>query len=106
MESKKILIVDDDRDSIPIIEAVLPQDEYIGTSPPHKMDFERAKEVKNESERSKTPVFMLFSRDISIFTRPDGKSKAFELRKSPVFKELYKTGKRDPYGKSRKRLFV
>ncbi|MDL2311337.1 response regulator [Bacteroidales bacterium OttesenSCG-928-B11] len=114
MESKKILIVDDDIDVITIIETILSQKGYNVISATNKVEgmrkirnekpdlaildvmmtthyegFELAKELTDDPELRKLPILMQTSIDILTTTKPDVQSMAREFRKNPGFKELH-----------------
>ncbi|MDR2980139.1 MAG: response regulator [Bacteroidales bacterium] len=114
MESKKILIVDDDIDVIAIIETILSKEGYNVISAMNKVEgmqkirdeepdlaildvmmtthyegFELAKELTDDPELRKIPVLMQTSIDILTTTKPDVQSMAREFRKNPGFKELH-----------------
>ena len=113
MESKKILIVDDDIDVITIIETILKKEGFQVISATNKVEgmqkireekpdlaildvmmtthyegFELAKELTDDPEMRKMPVLMQTSIDILTTTKPDVQSMAREFRKNPGFKEL------------------
>jgi len=114
MESKKILIVDDDIDVIAIIETILKKEGFNVISATNKVEgmqkikeekpdlaildvmmtthyegFELAKELTDDPELKKTPVLMQTSIDILTTTKSDVQSMAREFRKNPGFKELH-----------------
>lgn len=114
MESKKILIVDDDIDVIAIIETILSKEGYNVISAMNKVEgmqkirdeepdlaildvmmtthyegFELAKELTDDPDLRKIPVLMQTSIDILTTTKPDVQSMAREFRKNPGFKELH-----------------
>jgi CheY-like chemotaxis protein len=114
MESKKILIVDDDIDVITIIETILKKEGFHVISATNKVEgmqkikeekpdlaildvmmtthyegFELAKELTDDPELRKMPVLMQTSIDILTTTKPDVQSMAREFRKNPGFKELH-----------------
>ena len=114
MESKKILIVDDDIDVITIIETILKKEGFNVISATNKVDgmqkikeekpdlaildvmmtthyegFELAKELTDDQQLKKMPVLMQTSIDILTTTKPDVQSMAREFRKNPGFKELH-----------------
>lgn len=114
METKKILIVDDDIDVITIIETILKKEGYevisandkkegmkkIRESKPdlamldvmmttHYEGFELAKEITDDPELKKIPVLMQTSIDILTTTKPDVQAMAREFRKNPGFKDLH-----------------
>ncbi|HOY30548.1 MAG TPA: response regulator [Bacteroidales bacterium] len=114
METKKILIVDDDIDVITIIETILKKEGYIVIAANDKIEgmkkireekpdlaildvmmtthyegFELAKEITDDPELSKMPVLMQTSIDILTTTKPDVQAMAREFRKNPGFKDLH-----------------
>lgn len=114
MESKKILIVDDDIDVITIIETILKKEGFTVISATNKAEgmqkikeekpdlaildvmmtthyegFELAKELTDDPELKKMPVLMQTSIDILTTTKPDVQAMAREFRKNPGFKELH-----------------
>jgi CheY-like chemotaxis protein len=114
METKKILIVDDDIDVITIIETILKKEgcnvisandkvegmKKIKEEKPdlaildvmmttHYEGFELAKEITDDPELSKLPVLMQTSIDILTTTKPDVQAMAREFRKNPGFKDLH-----------------
>ena len=114
MESKKILIVDDDIDVITIIETILKKEGFNVISATNKVEgmqkikeekpdlaildvmmtthyegFELAKELTEDPELKNMPVLMQTSIDILTTTKPDVQSMAREFRKNPGFKELH-----------------
>lgn len=114
METKKILIVDDDIDVITIIETILKKEGYeviaandkkegmkkIRETKPdlamldvmmttHYEGFELAKEITDDPELRKIPVLMQTSIDILTTTKPDVQAMAREFRKNPGFKDLH-----------------
>ena len=114
MESKKILIVDDDIDVITIIETILKKEGFSVISATNKVEgmqkikeekpdlaildvmmtthyegFELAKELTEDPELKNMPVLMQTSIDILTTTKPDVQSMAREFRKNPGFKELH-----------------
>lgn len=114
MESKKILIVDDDIDVITIIETILKKEGFTVISATNKEEgmqkikaekpdlaildvmmtthyegFELAKELTDDPELKKMPVLMQTSIDILTTTKPDVQAMAREFRKNPGFKELH-----------------
>ncbi|HBG71004.1 MAG: hypothetical protein A2W93_03120 [Bacteroidetes bacterium GWF2_43_63] len=114
METKKILIVDDDIDVITIIETILKKEGYTVISANDKKEgmkkireekpdlaildvmmtthyegFELAKEINDDAELSKMPVLMQTSIDILTTTKPDVQAMAREFRKNPGFKDLH-----------------
>ena len=114
METKKVLIVDDDIDVITIIETILQKEGYIVIAANDKIEgmkkireekpdlaildvmmtthyegFELAKEITDDPELSKMPVLMQTSIDILTTTKPDVQAMAREFRKNPGFKDLH-----------------
>ncbi len=114
METKKILIVDDDIDVITIIETILKKEGYTVISANDKVEgmkkikeekpdlaildvmmtthyegFELAKEITDDPELQKIPVLMQTSIDILTTTKPDVQAMAREFRKNPGFKDLH-----------------
>jgi len=114
METKKVLIVDDDIDVITIIETILKKEGYTVISANDKKEgmrkireekpdlaildvmmtthyegFELAKEINDDAELSKMPVLMQTSIDILTTTKPDVQAMAREFRKNPGFKDLH-----------------
>ncbi|MDR3046325.1 MAG: response regulator [Bacteroidales bacterium] len=114
MESKKILIVDDDIDVITIIETILRREGYKVISATNKVEgmekirsekpdlaildvmmtthyegFELAKEITEDPTLRKMPVLMQTSIDILTTTKSDVQAMAREFRKNPGFKELH-----------------
>jgi CheY-like chemotaxis protein len=114
METKKILIVDDDIDVIAVIETILRKEGYTVISANNKVEgmkkireekpdmaildvmmtthyegFELAKEITEDPELSKMPVLMQTSIDVLTTTKPDVQAMAREFRKNPGFKELH-----------------
>jgi CheY-like chemotaxis protein len=114
METKKILIVDDDIDVITIIETILKKEGYNVISANDKVEgmkkikeekpdlaildvmmtthyegFELAKEITDDPELQKIPVLMQTSIDILTTTKPDVQAMAREFRKNPGFKDLH-----------------
>jgi len=114
MESKKILIVDDDIDVITIIETILRKEGFNVISATNKVEgmqkikeekpdlaildvmmtthyegFELAKELTDDPNLKKMPVLMQTSIDILTTTKPDVQSMAREFRKNQGFKELH-----------------
>ena len=114
METKKILIVDDDIDVITIIQTILKKEGYeviyandkvegmkkIREEKPdlaildvmmttHYEGFELAKEINDDPELSKLPVLMQTSIEILTTTKPDVQAMAREFRKNPGFKDLH-----------------
>jgi CheY-like chemotaxis protein len=114
METKKILIVDDDIDVITIIQTILKKEGYeiisandkkegmkkIREEKPdlaildvmmttHYEGFELAKEIIDATILQKLPVLMQTSIDILTTTKPDVQAMAVEFRKNPGFKDLH-----------------
>ncbi|PKP01682.1 MAG: hypothetical protein CVU11_14410 [Bacteroidetes bacterium HGW-Bacteroidetes-6] len=114
METKKVLIVDDDIDVITIIETILKNEGFTVISANDKKEgmkkireekpdlaildvmmttqyegFELAKEINDDAELSKMPVLMQTSIDILTTTKPDVQAMAREFRKNPGFKDLH-----------------
>lgn len=114
METKKILIVDDDIDVITVIETILRKEGFtvisacdknegmkkIKAEKPdlaildvmmttHYEGFEMAKEIVDNPELNKIPVLMQTSIDILTTTKPDVQAMAREFRKNPGFKDLH-----------------
>jgi len=114
METKKILIVEDDIEVITIIETILKKEGYTVISANDKKEgmkkireekpdlaildvmmtthyegFELAKEITDDAELSKMPVLMQTSIDILTTTKPDVQAMAREFRKNPGFKDLH-----------------
>lgn len=114
MESKKILIVDDDIDVITVIETILTKEGYTVISANDKKagmkkikeekpdmaildvmmttqyeGFELAQEINALSETQRVPILMQTSIDILTTTKPDVQAMAREFRKNPGFKDLH-----------------
>ncbi len=114
METKKILIVDDDIDVITVIETILRKEGYNVISANDKIEgmkkikeekpdlaildvmmtthyegFELAKEIIDNPELNKIPILMQTSIDILTTTKPDVQAMAREFRKNPGFKDLH-----------------
>lgn len=114
METKKVLIVDDDIDVITIIETILQKEGYKVVAANDKIEgmkkikeekpdlaildvmmtthyegFELAKEITDNPELSNMPVLMQTSIDILTTTKPDVQAMAREFRKNPGFKDLH-----------------
>lgn len=114
METKKILIVDDDIDVITVIETILTKEGFnvisandkkegmqkIRSEKPdlaildvmmttHYEGFELAKEINDDEELRKMPVLMQTSIDVLTTTKPDVQAMAREFRKNPGFKDLH-----------------
>jgi CheY-like chemotaxis protein len=113
METKKILLVDDDIDVINVLETILVhegyevsyannQEEGMTKAKQIKPDlaildvmmttqfegFEMAKAVKTNPEFKEMPVIMLTSIEVLITTKPDVQAIAREFRKDPDFNEM------------------
>lgn len=114
METKKILLVDDDIDIITMLEAILKKENYTVITANNKTEglkklkdekpdlaildvmmtthyegFEMAKQVKTDSEMKSTPILMSTSIDVLTTTKKDVQAMALEFRKNPGFKELH-----------------
>ena len=114
METKKILIVDDDNDIITVLETILRKEGYLVISANNKVEgmkkikeekpdlaildvmmttqyegFELAQEINEISETQKVPILMQTSIDILTTTKPDVQAMAREFRKNPGFKDLH-----------------
>jgi len=114
METKKILIVDDDIDVITVIETILRKEGYEVISAGNKIDglkkikeerpdmaildvmmtthyegFELAKEIIDNPDLKKIPILMQTSIDILTTTKPDVQAMAREFRRNPGFKDLH-----------------
>ena len=114
METKKILIVDDDMDVVTMVETILGKEGYTVISASNKAEgmemirsekpdlaildvmmsthyegFELAKEIIDDPQLSKIPVLMQTSIEILTTTRPDVQAMAREFRKNPGFKDLH-----------------
>jgi len=114
METKKILIVDDDIDIITVLETILRKEGYLVISANNKVEgmkkikeekpdlaildvmmttqyegFELAQEINEISEIQKVPILMQTSIDILTTTKPDVQAMAREFRKNPGFKDLH-----------------
>ena len=113
METKKILIVDDDIDVITVLSAILKKEGYEVISANDKLDgfkkawtnkpdlaildvmmttqfegFELAKEFSENPEFKKMPVLMLTSIDVLTTTKSSVQEMAREFRQDPNYKEL------------------
>lgn len=113
METKKILIVDDDIDIINVLETILEHEGYEVHSASNKTEglakafevkpdmaildvmmttqfegFELAKALKSSTEFKTIPVMMLTSVEVLVTTKSDVQAIAVEFRKDPDFKEL------------------
>jgi CheY-like chemotaxis protein len=114
METKKIVIVDDDIDVITIIQTILSKEGYKVTFANDKVEgmkkikeekpdlaildvmmtthyegFELAKEINDDPELKGMKVLMQTSIDILTTTKPDVQEMAREFRKNPGFKDLH-----------------
>lgn len=113
METKKILIVDDDIDVITVVKAILKNNGYEVVSANDKIEgikkawtekpdlaildvmmtthfegFEMAKELSENPDFNKMPVMMLSSIDILTTTKPSVQEMAREFRQDPNYREL------------------
>lgn len=113
METKKILIVDDDIDVITVVKAILTNNGYEVVSANDKIEgikkawtekpdlaildvmmtthfegFEMAKELSENPDFNKMPVMMLSSIDILTTTKPSVQEMAREFRQDPNYREL------------------
>lgn len=113
METKKILIVDDDIDVITVVKAILNNNGYEVISANDKIEgikkawaekpdlaildvmmtthfegFEMAKELSENPEFNNMPVMMLSSIDILTTTKPSVQEMAREFRQDPTYREL------------------
>jgi CheY-like chemotaxis protein len=113
METKKILIVDDDIDVIAIVKAILNKGGYEVISANDKIEgfkkawaekpdmaildvmmtthfegFELAKELSENPEFKNMPVMMLSSIDILTTNKPSVQEMAREFRQDPNYREL------------------
>jgi CheY-like chemotaxis protein len=113
METKKILIVDDDIDVITVVKAILKKEGYEVVSANDKIEgikkawtekpdmaildvmmtthfegFEMAKELSENPEFNHMPVLMLSSIDILTTNKPSVQEMAREFRKDPSYREL------------------
>lgn len=113
METKKILIVDDDVDVITVIETILKKDGYevisandkkeglakIKSEKPdlaildvmmttHYEGFELAQEILADENLAKIPVLIQTSIDVLVTTRADVQAMAREFRKDPNYSAL------------------
>ena len=113
METKKILIVDDDIDVITVVKAILNKEGYEVLSANDKIEgfkkawsakpdmaildvmmtthfegFEMAKELSENPEFKNMPVMMLSSIDILTTTKPSVQEMAREFRMDPNYSEL------------------
>ena len=113
METKKILIVDDDIDIITVVKAILEREGYQVITANDKIEgfkkawankpdmaildvmmttqfegFELAKELTENHEFLGMPVMMLTSIDILTTTNPSVQAMAREFRMDPEYKEL------------------
>lgn len=114
MNSKKILIVDDDIDVITVIETILSKEGFEVISANDKVEgmkkireekpdlaildvmmtthyegFELAKEINDDRSLDSMPVLMQTSIDVLTTTKPDVQAMAREFRKNPGFKDLH-----------------
>lgn len=113
METKKILIVDDDIDVITVVKAILNNNGYEVISANDKIEgikkawaekpdlaildvmmtthfegFEMAKELSENPEFNNMPVMMLSSIGILTTTKPSVQEMAREFRQDPTYSEL------------------
>lgn len=113
METKKILIVDDDIDVITVVKAILNNNGYEVITANDKIEgikkawterpdlaildvmmtthfegFEMAKELSENPEFNNMPVMMLSSIDILTTTKPSVQEMAREFRQDPSYREL------------------
>jgi CheY-like chemotaxis protein len=113
METKKILIVDDDIDVITVVKAILNNNGYEVVTANDKIEgikkawtdrpdlaildvmmtthfegFEMAKELSENPEFNNMPVMMLSSIDILTTTKPSVQEMAREFRQDPSYREL------------------
>jgi len=113
METKKILLVDDDIDVINVLETILTHEGYEVTYANNQKEgmvkakqfkpdlaildvmmttqfegFEMAKAVKTSPEFKEMPIIMLTSIEVLITTKPDVQAIAREFRKDPDFKDM------------------
>lgn len=113
METKKILIVDDDIDVIAVVSAILNKEGYEVISANDKIEgikkawsekpdmaildvmmtthfegFEMAKELSQNPEFKNMPVLMQSSIDILTTTKPSVQEMAREFRNDPSYREL------------------
>jgi len=114
METKKILIVDDDMDVINVIETILTKEGFqvfsandkkegmkmIRSIKPdlaildvmmttHYEGFELAKEITENAELRSMPILMQTSINVLTTTKPEVQMMAHEFRKNPGFKDLH-----------------
>ena len=114
MESKKVLIVEDDIDVITIISTMLKKEGYKVISATNKTEaiktireekpdlaildvmmtthyegFELAKEIRDDAEISKMPILIQTSIDVLRTTNQDVQTMAREFRKNPGYKNLH-----------------
>lgn len=114
METKKVVIVDDDIDVITVIETILTKEGFKVFSASDKTEgikmirevkpdlaildvmmtthyegFELAKEITETPELKGMPILMQTSIDVLMTTKPDVQMMAREFRKNPGFKELH-----------------
>jgi len=113
METKKILIVDDDIDVIAVVKAILNKEGFEVVSANDKIEgikkawaekpdmaildvmmtthfegFEMAKELSENPEFNNMPVMMLSSIDILTTSKPSVQEMAREFRMDPNYREL------------------
>jgi len=113
METKRILLTDDDMDIINVLETILVHEGYEVATANNKTEglkklsefkpdlaildvmmtthfegFEMAKAIKSNTETKNIPVIMLTSIEVLITNKPDIQTIAREFRKDPDFKEL------------------
>ena len=113
METKKILLTDDDIDIINVLETILVHEGYEVATASNKAEglkklkefkpdlaicdvmmtthyegFEMAKTIKSDPETKNIPVIMLTSIEVLSTNKPDIQTIAREFRKDPGFKEL------------------
>ncbi len=113
MNTKKILIVDDDIDIITVVKAILSKEGYTVISASDKIEgfklayrekpdmaildvmmttqyegFELAKEFSENPEFEHMPVLMMTSIDVLTTTKPSVQEMAREFRQDPNYREL------------------
>ncbi len=113
METKKILIVDDDIDIITVVKAILSKEGYTVINASDKIEgfklayrekpdlaildvmmttqyegFELAKEFSENPEFEHMPVLMMTSIDVLTTTKPSVQEMAREFRQDPNYREL------------------
>lgn len=113
MNTKKIVIVDDDIDVITVLEAILKKEGYQVATAMNKTEgmekirtekpdlaildvmmttpfegFEMGEELRKDPVLSTMPFLILTSIDVLITTKPDVQAMAREFRKQPGYKEL------------------